>query len=133
MNKARGVSWELSLEPSWETQSDEECETLFCPDGVGALQISSARKEGDVTDDDLNNFAADHLNTDTKTKPVILGDFSGIAIQHKADGSLWRRWFLRYGPVALFVTYNCAEEDSGVEDVQVNKMLGTLRAIQNAL
>jgi hypothetical protein len=40
----------------------------------------------------------------------------------------WRQWFLRHGPVPPFVTYNCAEADREVEDADVERMLGGLRA-----
>jgi hypothetical protein len=133
MSKARGTSWELSLEPFWLAQHHDECESIFRPDGVGALQLSSARKEGDVTDDDLVGFASEHVNAGARTMSVNLGDFSGIAIHYNADGSNWRKWFLKHRSVALFVTYNCAEEDGGVEDDQVDNMLATLQAFPNAL
>jgi hypothetical protein len=80
-----------------------------------------------VTDDDLAEFAADHLDASARAIPITLGDFSGLAIRYGVDGTHWRQWFLRHGPVALLVTYNCAEADRGIEDADVERMLASLR------
>jgi hypothetical protein len=131
MSQARGAEWSLTLAPSWQAHDDEDCVGIVRPHGLGALQISGARKNTSVTDEDLADFAADHLDADARTRPVTLGDFSGIAIRYGADGIQWRQWFLRHGPVALFVTYNRAEADGGIEDADVDQMLGSLRARSN--
>ena len=131
MSQARGIDWSLTLAPSWQAHDGEDCVCIVRPDGVGALQISAARKNTSVTDEDLADFAADHLDAGARTRPVTLGDFSGIAIRYGVDGIQWRRWFLRHGLVALFVTYNCAEADRGVEDAEIDRMLGNLRARSN--
>ena len=130
MSQARGAEWSLTLAPSWQADDDEDCVCIVRP-GVGALQIGAAPKDTSVTDEDLADFAADHLDAGAGTRPVALGDFSGIAIRQGADGIQWRQWFLRHGPVALFVTYNCAEADRGVEDADIDRMLGSLRAPSN--
>ena len=131
MSQLRGAGWRLTLAPSWQADDDEDCVCIVRPDGLGALQISAARKNTSVTDEDLAGLAADHLDADARTRPVTLGDFSGIAIRYGADRIQWRQWFLRPGPVALFVTYNCAEADRGIEDADVDRMLGSLRARSN--
>ena len=131
MSQARGAEWSLTLAPSWQANDDEDGVCIVRPEGLGALQISAACKNTAVTDEDLTDFAADHLGAGARTRPVTLGDFSGIAIRCGADRIHWRRWFLRHGPVALFVTYNCAEADRGIEDADVDQMLGSLRAWSN--
>lgn len=132
MRQARSADWTLALAPSWRAREEEDCVCIARLDGLGALQISAARKNTDVTDDDLAEFAADHLNAGARAPPVTLGDFSGIAIRYGADSVHWRQWFLRHGRIALFVTYNCAEKDRGIEDAEVDRMLGSLRAESDA-
>jgi len=122
MSQACGAEWSLTLAPSWQANDDEDGFCIVRPEGLGALQI---------TDEDLTDFAADHLDAGARTRPVTLGNFSEIAIRYGADGIHWRRWFLRHGPVALFVTYNCAEADRGIEDADFDQMLGSLRARSN--
>ena len=127
MRRTGGVSWELELSPSWSSQTDEECESIYSPNGVGALQISTARKDGGVTDDDLEDFAENENDADAALNVTQLGAFRGIELSYDADGTHWRRWYLRHGPVALFATYNCSIDDKGKEDRDVNQMLSSLR------
>jgi hypothetical protein len=128
MSEVRGIGWRLALARQWQARSDGDCVSIARPDGLGALQISAVRKNTMVTDDDLAKFAADHLDAGARVIPVTLGDFSGLASRYGIDGTHWRQWFLRRGPVALLVTYNCAEADRGIEDADVDRMLGSLRA-----
>ena len=133
MNTTGGSSWELTLAPSWDAQSDTECETITNATGVGALQISAARKDTPVTDEDLAGFAQEHIDAGAKTKPVVLGSFSGMTLRYEVDGSHWRQWYLKHGAVALFVTYNCPAADKGKEDLAVDQMLSSLKARESAL
>ena len=129
VRQAGGADWHLTLAPSWQASDDEDCISIARLEGLGALQISAARNYAEnVTDGDLADFAADHLEAGAIARPVTLGDFSGIAIRYGADGIHWRQWFLRHGPIALCVTYNCAEADRGIEDAAVDRMLDSLRA-----
>jgi len=127
MRQAGGADWRLTLAPSWQASDDGDCLSIARLEGLGALQISAARKNTEVTDDDLADFAADHLDAGAIARPVTLGDFSGLAIRYGVDGTHWRQWFLRHGQVALFVTYNCIEADREVEEADIDQMLGSLR------
>jgi hypothetical protein len=128
MSEVRGTGWSLELASPWQARDDGDCVSIGHPDGLGALQVSAARKSTMVTDDDLADFAADHLDAGAKAIPTTLGDFNGLAIRYGVDGAHWRQWFLWHGPVALLVTYNCAEADRGLEDADVDRMLGSLRS-----
>jgi hypothetical protein len=127
MRRIGGASWELDLRPSWTSQTDEECESISLPDGVGALQISTARKDSDVTDDDLQDFAEKDNDAEAELVATQMGAFRGVEFTHDADGTYWRRWYLRNGRIALFATYNCNIDDKGKEDHDVNQMLSSLR------
>ena len=121
-----GESWQVMLPKGWHGRHDPECETICSDDAVGALQISCAYKEGRVRDDDLRDFAEEHLVAGAKTRKVEIGAFSGFEFCYEKDGRYWRQWFLRNGSVALFVTYNCDLADAGVENGQVQSILRTL-------
>jgi hypothetical protein len=128
-----GTFWELTLLPSWQGRPDPECESIGRPDGAGALQISAATKDGEVTDEDLLDFAREQVIAGATQRPVEMGPFLGIALTYVLNKSHWRRWFLRHGRVALFVTYNCALADNGTDDDDVDRMLSSLRTRASAL
>jgi hypothetical protein len=116
------------LPPGWRGHLDPECTTITADPEVGALQFSSAFKDGEVSLADLRDFASEHLDAGAPTRSVHLGDFEGFAIAFGTEDAFWRQWFLRNRKQALFVTYNCSLEDRGIEDAAVDKILATLSA-----
>lgn len=133
MSDFASAYWRISVPPAWAARNDPECASFERHGGVGSLQISAARKAGLVTDDDLRDFANDHLRAGAKTKDLQLGDFSGFVLRYRDEENYWRQWFLRCGATAVFVAYNCPLESEGEEDEIVDSVLGTLRAQQIAL
>ena len=125
--------WKVSLRQGWSGRNDPECATFARPGGPGALQISASRKDGDVTDEDLRDFARDHLENGAQTEAVTVGDFSGFTFQYRDDENYWRQWFVRHGPLALFVTYNCPVASYGEEGASVDHIVASLRAQDDAL
>ena len=108
-----------------ETNSD--CTSIWHAESVGALQVSSAVKDGTVTDSDLFEFANENLQCGTDPVKVKLGDFTGILLEFVAEETAWRSWYLRSEDVALFVTYNCAAAYSGLENERVDAVLARLK------
>lgn len=127
MRSVSGSSWELVVLPTWSSESNQECECIFRPDGVGVLQISSARKNCDVTDEDLKGFATAENGVSSGPSPVQLGDFVGLELSKSLENAYWRMWFLRNRDLTLFATYTCDPPDKGIEDPEVEQMLATLR------
>ena len=127
MRTVRGYSWELDLPSDWTAESDDTCVTLERAGGVGALQISGAQKDGEVTDEDLRDFASERLDAGAVASAAVCGDYFGFSLRYREDSSYWRQWYLRSSQSMLFVTYNCAEESRGVEDAEVDRVVGTLR------
>lgn len=121
-------TWSLVVPPNWRAWHDTECATLVADEEIGALQISAAFKDTDVTDDDLREFASDHLEAGAKSRPVSVGEFVGFEICCGDDDTFWRQWYLRNGQQMLFVTYNCALESRGIEDTAVASALNSLSA-----
>jgi hypothetical protein len=128
MSDFMSVFWSASLPSNWAGQNDPECATFVGQKSVGALQISSTRKNGEVTDDDLRDFAAEHLENVAKTRPVTAGDFAGFMFSYGDEENYWRQWFLRHNSVAVFVTYNCSLKHMHQEDSSVDAIIASLRA-----
>jgi hypothetical protein len=127
VNTVHGSFWELDVPLGWTTEHDETCLTLQRVDGIGALQISGAQKDGDVTDDDLRDFASEHLRAGAVQAAASCGEFAGLSLRYCETGRSWRVWYLRASRCMLFVTYNCAEKYRGSEDAEVDRVLGTIR------
>lgn len=120
-------TWTLQVPTGWRAWHDEECSTLVGPGDVGALQVSAAFKDTEVVDQDLRDFAAEHLEAGAHAEAAEAGDYAGFEIAFSDGESCWRQWFLRRGKQVLFVTYNCAVDDRGVEDDAVQQALASLR------
>jgi hypothetical protein len=119
--------WTVSLPDGWTGHNDPECATFVSKGGPGALQISAAKKNDEVTNEDLCDFAREHLDAGAKTKEVTTGDFTGFTF-HYGDGErYWRQWFVRHREVAAFITYNCPLSARGEEDAAVNIIISSLK------
>ena len=125
----RTAWWSLAIPDTWIDTHHAECVTLEAQRPLGALQISSHAKDSDVSDDDLRDFADEHLKAGARPVPANFGDYSGFSIAYSKDGCYWRDWYLRRGRHMVFATYNCAESSRGKEDSAVNDILSSLSPI----
>jgi hypothetical protein len=127
-------SWSIDVPKGWELETEDMLDTFFDPDGVGALQVSSLTKSGgDVTDAELIESIEDMKLADRPRAPAAFGPFTGYALEKvHDDGQAGRYWFLRAGPLLLFVTYFCDKQDAGKEARIVAKALSTLRLSPDA-
>lgn len=128
MNEFSGKSWRISLLPDWVGEHEEECSLVFHPNGVGALQISSYSKDGTVTEADLKGLAQEHIDAGAKIARVEAGEFRGFMLTFCSDGEFWQLWYVASGSIALFITYNCQENDHSVELGSIKSMISTLAA-----
>ena len=120
-------TWTLQVPSGWRAWHDEECATLVGPSDLGALQVSAAFKDSEVLDQDLRDFASDHLAAGAHPEAAEAGDYVGFQIAFSDGERYWRQWFLRRGTQALFVTYNCAVDQRGAEDDALREALASLR------
>jgi hypothetical protein len=123
-------TWALELPQGWLSQDDGQVVSMFRQDGVGALQISSYFRDAPVTDEDLQELAAERLNAAAVPDPasVRLGAFTGLQVEFVDGDEFWSRWYVRHGHQALFITYNCAVAQRGPEFDDVKRILQTLEA-----
>jgi hypothetical protein len=126
MKKHHDQLWEITLPDDWEVESDEDSVSLYHPEGPGTLQISATRQEDMITEDDLREMAADHLEAGAEPEEVELGDFDGFVLRYDTEGEYWCEWYLKAEHRLLFVTYACALEDEGEEEDVVEAVLDTL-------
>ena len=122
------TSWSLEKAPKWRHRFDPECLTLELSD-EGARQLSSAAKDdGNVSADDLFDFAGEPAQQWGDPHEAACGQFNGIVYSYVAEeGWHWRRWYLRNGSTILLVTYNGTESAMRSEQADVETMLCSLR------
>lgn len=123
-----GGTWSLLLPAGWHGLQEDDVDQLFGPDDVGAMTVSTAFKDSEVLEDDLRDFAAEHMEAGARAAPAHCGDFVGFEIAFRDDDSFWRHWYLRNGRQMLFVTYNCDFGARGVEDDAIHQVLTSLVA-----
>jgi hypothetical protein len=125
--KYKSAWWSVELPDAWEGASDEDCVTFTSERGVGALQISAYRRNGEnVTSEDLLEFAEDDLAEVETPQNVSYNEFVGFEISCFSDENFWRKLWLRSSSLLLFVTYTCAAEERAVETKDVNQILESL-------
>ena len=128
-NEYKSRWWSIELPSPWKAEKEENCIAFSAEHGIGALQISAYRRDGEfVTNEDLNDFAEAALIDGVIPQQVSCGDFRGIAICYVENNRFWRKLWLRSGSLLLYVTYNCAEEDQGIEVGLVDSMINSLKS-----
>lgn len=125
-------TWSVVLPASWQGSHDRECASISATPEVGALQVSAAFKESEVTDEDLLEFAEEHTAAGRQPRPTRLGEFSGFEFAFEAESYWWRQWFLRSHEQMLYVTYICDSAARGAEDQAVDGILSTLSSSPGA-
>ncbi|MCG6968196.1 MAG: hypothetical protein LJE85_00380 [Gammaproteobacteria bacterium] len=128
MSIFKGESWGIELLPEWIGEHEEDCSTIYHPNGVGALQISAYSKDSEVTEEDLKDLASEHIEAGTKLAPAISGDFRGFTLAFGIESEFWQHWYVSSGNKVLFVTYNCEDQDKVHEISQIKEMVATLSA-----
>lgn len=119
--------WTLDLPDEWHAQTDEDAVIVTDDDNISTIELSAMRKEqGEVTGEDLAQFAAELNDSNLPRKDASLGDFAGYCYQYVSDGEWCRDWFLSCKDVFLLVTYTCLEEDKALDDAAVDYILDSL-------
>lgn len=124
-----GPTWSIVVPDGWTVRDEDDVTTFEADPGVGALQVSAYAKDEPVTDEDLEEFAEEHLTAGATPDPVEHTLYEGFAISYEVDEQFWTEWFLRHEHQMLYVTYTCAEGDEGIEDEIISEMLASLAPI----
>jgi hypothetical protein len=115
------ADWSVDIPDSWRHTEHPECVTFEPTTGESAFQISAYRKDADITDYDLREFAGDVSLT-----RISLPRFSGYEATSTEKQMFSRRWWVRAGRSMLFVTYTCPPGARGRDDSAVEAMLHSL-------
>lgn len=125
-----GIWWRVRLPDGWSGSQDKECATFLARIPLGALQISSARKDsGRVTDRELKKLAKERVPADIRITRVVPGSFSGFSAEYVKGDSFWKEWWLRLGQLMVYVTYNGPHGKEGFEREDVQRILASLDPI----
>lgn len=119
--------WSAELPQGWTGTEDSECATFRANPPIGALQISSARKDKtDVTEEEMKDFAVERIPQGIQLDKVSYGHFSGFTARYSQGGLYWREWLLKSGGLMMYATYNVAQ---GAEDLETDKIEDILRTL----
>ena len=80
-----------------------------------------------MTDEDLRDFAVDHVEAGADLTSVSFGDFTGFHVSYRVeDQEFWCEYWLRSAQVMIYVTYNCALSEKDNELSTINDILKSL-------
>jgi hypothetical protein len=121
--------WSVDLPPGWTASAEGQCTTFRATPPIGALQISSARKDsGPIQDDDLKEFVSERLGRNAQLSVAVLGPFAGFTSEREEESLFWKEWWLRSGQTMLYVTYNVVPKYKDSEMNSVETILRNARA-----
>lgn len=121
--------WKVRLPETWWVEPSDDCTTMSHPDGIGALQIFTYQKEGEVERADLDVLAAQEMAAGIIMSDCRLGEFHGFSGASDEDGQYWKVWFVCAADCALCITYNCDSEDQSDEAGVVQQILYSLKQV----
>ena len=119
--------WNLAVPPEWWAESEEESILIGDHDGVGCIEISTLHKEeGEFSSEEVAQIARDEAEQPLHWDALGLGEFRGVRASYQAEGVAIREWYVANGPMLLFITYSCEDENRGMDDAAVDEILDTL-------
>ncbi|HMD72185.1 MAG TPA: hypothetical protein VKF41_12610 [Bryobacteraceae bacterium] len=122
--------WSVELPAHWSGYPDAGCSTFRAEPSLGVLQISAVRKDtGIVTEEDLREFAEERIAPGLRLERVWFDALSGLMANYRRDGLHWQEWWLRSGPLMVYVTYNVSQEYAAAEQVAISSILCSLAKV----
>ncbi|HEY6972465.1 MAG TPA: hypothetical protein VJA94_24870 [Candidatus Angelobacter sp.] len=120
--------WSADLPNGWQGHQEPECATISREPRLGVLQVSAVKKpDGMVTDDDLRDFAEDHVVAGRALLPVEYKVFSGFALSYLKGSLFWKEWWLRSGDMIVYATYNVQKDREHIEADDLETILSSLK------
>jgi hypothetical protein len=111
----------------WQAEEGEEgMISLYDPTSNGMLSFSAIKEDEDISDEYLEDLLSEHLEADAELYDVDYNDFSGVSCCYADEEEYWCEWYLRAGPVLLYITYYCPVEDEGLEEDLIESILESL-------
>lgn len=100
--------------------------SLFHPGGRGTLTLSATCEQEDISDDYIEALLDEYLDAGADLYDAEYASFSGVTFCYDDSEEYWCEWYLRSGPVLLYVTYNCPLANEGEEDDVIESILESL-------
>lgn len=125
-----GEWWSVQLPAGWQVLPEERGASFFRTPRVGTLQVSAARKsKGDVSDDDLREFAAERLTEGHQLHEARHLALTGFQCTRSDENFCWNEWWLKHGSLMIYATYVVPrEKGTEIEKQEVIGILGSLAA-----
>jgi hypothetical protein len=133
MNVVETEWWTLALPPEWWADAEDDGILIGDRDGVGCIEISTLHKdEGEFSREELQDIASTQTDQTIEWQSAALGEFSGLRGSYLEEDAAIREWYVANGPLVLFITYSCDQENRGMDDASVDELLDTLLLVQPA-
>jgi hypothetical protein len=130
MNVLETEWWTLAVPPEWWADTEEDSILVGDRDDVGCIEITTLHKEDGVFEAaEVLDIATAESEAGLDWKQATLGDFSGLHSDYVEEGAAIRQWYVSQGPMLLFITYSCDEENRGMDDAAVDELLDTLQLL----
>jgi hypothetical protein len=123
--------WSFNAPLPWRLEDCEDCVEITQPDGVGAMHISSARKQkGAVLDAEILSQLREDCPDGTEFEKVRCGDFVGYVGEYVDwhTDTFWKKWFVANRSDLLFITYNCKHGEEELEANEASNLLASIRS-----
>ena len=115
--------WTLAVPPEWWAEAEEDSILVGDHDDVGCIEITTLHKDsGEFDADSLQQIAAEESEHPVVWSGVTLGEFRGVTGSYMEEGVAIREWYVANGPMMLFITYSCEEENRGMDDAAVDEL-----------
>lgn len=127
MNVLETEWWTMAIPPEWWADREEDSILVGDRDDVGCIEISTLRKDsGEFEREELRDIAREASDPARDWQSVRLGEFAGVNCEYVEESAAIREWYVAAGPLLLFVTYSCDQENRGMDDAAVDELLDTL-------
>lgn len=130
MNVLETEWWNMALPPEWWADSEEDSILVGDRDDVGCIEISTLHRDtGQFDHEEVQRIAAAESEREVSWQRVSLGDFTGLTTNFTEEDAAIREWYVARGPMMLYITYSCDEENRGMDDAAVDALLDTLQVL----
>jgi len=126
LEKYTAEFWQVDLPVGWQVEEEDEAVSFFHPDSSGTMTLSTIKEQEDIADEYIEDLAAEHLDAGAELFDVEFDSFTGVTCCYDDDQEYWCEWYLRSGPVLLFITYSCPLEEEGAEEDVIESILESL-------
>lgn len=117
--------WMHNVEPSRIVgDTPGELISIFRPDGIGVLKMTSYVAPNNISRDRLRNLT--NVGISTTLTWQEWGDFSGYQYSYVERGSFFKQWWLLNERTVLWITYESDADELQVEIETIDMMVNSI-------